>query len=257
MIHPHTLQFECAGHGQAVVLIHGLGGSSNTFQAMMPRLGNFMVMRPDLPACARSQTPVGSLSITDMATSLLSLLSAQGLSRVHLVGHSMGSLVAQCIAIHAPECVATLTMLGGITEPPQPARNGLLARAETARSKGMQGIADQIIAATLSPHTHEHKATAVAFVRESLMRQDPEGYAKCCEAVANHQTFDCRKITAPALLLTGDCDPVAPLSMAQHLCDVMPDAQLCVVRDCGHWTPVEQAQVCATQLESFLHQHPI
>lgn len=238
-------------------MIHGLGGSSNTFQAMLPRLGNFMVIRPDLPACARSKTPQESLSIADMATSLLALLRAQGLTRVHLVGHSMGSLVAQCIAIHAPECVATLTMLGGITEPPQPARSGLLARAETARSKGMQGIADQIIAATLSPHTHEYLATAVALVRESLMRQDPEGYAKCCEAVATHQVFDGRKITAPSLLLTGDCDPVAPVSMAQQLCDVMPKAQLSVVPDCGHWIPVEQAQVCATKLGTFLNNNPI
>jgi 3-oxoadipate enol-lactonase len=257
MIHPHTLQFECTGHGEALVLVHGLGGSSNTFQSLMHRLGNFMVMRPDLPGCARSSTPEETLSIADMATSLLALLHAHGLSRFHLVGHSMGSLVAQCVAIHAPESVATLTMLGGITEPPQPARNGLLARAETARSKGMQGIADQIIAATLSPHTLEHVSTAVAFVRESVMRQHPEGYAKCCEAVAHHQGIDYRKIAAPTLLMTGDCDPVAPVSMAQQLCDAIPNAQLSVVHDCGHWLPVEQAKTCAMQLETFLLNHPI
>lgn len=257
MIHPHPIQFECSGHGETVVMIHGLGGSSNTFQALMQRLGNHMVLRPDLPGCARSQTPHEPFSISDMASSLLALLRSQGLTRVHLVGHSMGGLVAQCIAIHAPECVATLTLMGGITEPPEVARHGLLSRAETARSKGIQGIADQIIAATLSPYTHTHTETAVAFVRESLMRQNPEGYAKCCEAVANHHVFDCRKISAPTLLLTGDCDPVAPISMAQQLCDVIPNAQLSVVRDCGHWTPVEQANVCGTQLEMFLQKYPI
>jgi pimeloyl-ACP methyl ester carboxylesterase len=238
-------------------MIHGLGGTSNTFQPLMGRLGDFMVLRPDLPGCGRSATPDEELTISDMADSLLTLLKAQGLNRVHLVGHSMGTLICQRMAITAHECIASLTLIGALTEPPQAARTGLLARAATARSQGMQGIADQIISTALAPRTLSEKAAVVAFVRESLMRQYPEGYAKCCEALSAAQLQDVRKISAPTLLLTGDCDPVAPVSMAQQLCDALPHASLSVLADCGHWATLEQPQACASALESFIRRHPI
>ncbi len=257
MLVPHPLQFECTGQGAPVLMVHGLGGTSNTFQPLMGRLGDLMVLRPDLPGCGRSSTPNEALTIADIADSVLALLKAQGLTRVHLVGHSLGTLICQRLAIGAPECVASLTLIGALTEPPQAARSGLLARAATARSQGMQGIADQIIASALAPRTLSEKSAVVAFVRESLMRQCPEGYAKCCEALSGAHLQDVRKISAPTLLLTGDCDPVAPVSMAQQLCDALPHATLRVLADCGHWATLEQPQACASALEAFIRSHPI
>lgn len=257
MLKPHPMQFECKGQGTPVLMVHGLGGTSNTFEPLMGRLGDFMVLRPDLPGCGRSATPDEALTIADMADSLLALLKAQGLTKVHLVGHSMGTLICQRMAIAASAHIASLTLIGALTEPNQAARTGLLARAATARSQGMQDIADQIINAALAPRTLADNRAAMAFVRESLMRQCPEGYAKCCEALAAAQLQDVCKISAQTLLLTGDCDPVAPVSMAQQLCDALPNARLSVLTDCGHWATLEQPQACASALEAFVRSHPI
>jgi pimeloyl-ACP methyl ester carboxylesterase len=143
--------FDIAGDGEPVVLIHGLGGSSNTFQPLMPVLRNFTVYRPDMPGSGRSPVPDEPQSIAAFAEAIIGGLRELGVQKAHFGGHSLGTLVCQHIAVHMPQCVRSLTLFGALTEPPDAARNGLIGRAATARSGAMDTIADQIIAATLSP----------------------------------------------------------------------------------------------------------
>jgi 3-oxoadipate enol-lactonase len=201
--------------------------------------------------------PPEPLSISGHAAAILQVLREMGVSRAHFVGHSMGTLVCQHIAAEMPGCVATLTLYGALTEPTDAARTGLGARAGVAREKGMAGIADQIIAATLAPRTHAENPAAVAFVRESILRQDPEGYARNCEALARAMATDPRRIIAPTLLITGDCDPVAPVSMAQTLADGIAGATLNVLDRCGHWVTVEQPGISSQKLAEHLQRHRI
>ena len=249
------LAVDCAGDGPPVVMIHGLGGSSNTFQPLMARLSDYRVIRPDMPGAARSGPPTEPLSISGHAAAVLDLLRAMGFMRVHLVGHSMGTLVCQHLAAEVPDLAASLTLCGALTEPTDAARKGLGVRAGVARDKGMAGIADQIIAATLAPRTHAQNPAAVAFVRQSILRQNPEGYARNCAALARATATDPRRIKSPTLLVTGDCDPVAPVRMAQVLADGIAGARLDVLDRCGHWVTVEQPAISSQKLAEHLQQH--
>jgi 3-oxoadipate enol-lactonase len=248
------LAVEDTGSGEAVVMIHGLGGSSNSFQPLMNGLSGFRVIRPDLPGSARSGWPAEPLSIAGFAEAVLEVLRARGIARAHWVGHSMGTLVCQHAAVAAPSSVASLSLLGALTQPTEAARQGLTARAASARRDGMASIADQIIAVTLAPRTHAEAPAAVAFVRESILRQPPEGYARSCEALARAMALEGGKIGVPTRLVTGDCDPVAPVGMARELADRIAGASLSVLDRCGHWVTVEQPQICARKLEEFLAQ---
>jgi 3-oxoadipate enol-lactonase len=131
----------------------------------------------------------------------------------------------------------------------------LIDRARTAREGKMDVIAEQIIANTLSPCTHSSKPEAVAFVRESIMRQDIEGYAKSCEALSKATAYQVENILVPTLLIAGDIDPVAPQSMGTALRDKMPNASLVVLERCGHWIPIEKAQESSRKLSDFLQSH--
>jgi 3-oxoadipate enol-lactonase len=246
------MQVDASGAGEAVVMIHGLGGTSNTFQPLMGVLSGYQVIRPDLPGSGRSGWPVEALSIASHAAAVLGYLRGVGVTRAHFVGHSMGTLVCQHIAVNMPEYVASLALFGALTEPAEAARTGLIARAGVARRDGMAGIADQIVTGTLAPHVD---AVAVAFVRESILRQPPEGYARNCEALAAAKASDAGKIMAPTLLVTGDCDPVAPVSMPRALADGINGAALTVLDRCGHWVTVEQAAQAARLMADHLARH--
>ena len=246
---------DVAGDGPAIVMVHGLGGTSNTFQPQVSGLSGYRVVRPDLPGSGRSPVPFEALSIDSFAESVISLIRMLGVSNAHLVGHSLGTIVCQKIAADQPGMVLSLTLFGGLAEPPDAARTGLLERARKARAEGLADIADGIVANTLSASTHESKPEGVAFVRESLMRQNPEGYARTCEALARATAVDARMISAPALLVTGDSDPVAPVSMAQALADRISGAVLSTLDRCGHWATIEKAQECTRTLAEFLRRN--
>ena len=115
----------------------------------------------------------------------------------------------------------------------------------------MQPIADALVQAATSSETRQKRAAAVAFVRESLMRQDPDGYARSCEALADMQAADTPRIACPALLVTGDEDAVAPPSSVRAMGDRIKGSRVEVLRGCGHWTPVEKPEECVNLLNRF------
>ena len=96
---------------------------------------------------------------------------------------------------------------------------------------------------------------AAAFVRESLMRQDPEGYARSCEALSEAKAAALEGIAAPTLLVTGDEDAVAPPQAVRALAERLSGARsvrAVVLNRCGHWTPIERPEECQRELRQFL-----
>ena len=243
---------EVAGEGFPVVMIHGLGATSNMFQPLVGALANFRLVRLDMPGAGRSPRPVERLSIEGMVEATQRALIAVGVARAHLVGHSMGTIVCQMLAASRPEFVASLTLFGALAEPTAATREAVLNRARLARSGGMADIADQIISHALSAHTRETAPAAVAYVREFVMRQDPESYALNCEALSSAKAVDARRISAPALLITGEDDAVNPPSVAQALCDQIKGAVFSPLDRCGHWATVESPRESARRLLEFL-----
>jgi pimeloyl-ACP methyl ester carboxylesterase len=257
----HTIDrivVEDEGEGDAVVCVHGLGGSSNTFTPLMPALTHHRVVRLDLPGSARSARVEGPLSIASLAEAVRTVCARLGIERMHLIGHSLGTIVCQHLAADEPKRVRSITLFGPLAEPPEPARTAIRARAAKARGEGVAGmheIALTLVGASISADTRSRLPVATAFVRESLMRQDPDGYARTCEALADARAAALQQITAAVLLMTGDEDAVAPPQAVRTLGERMQAAKsvkVVVLPRCGHWTPVERPEECTRELRDFL-----
>jgi 3-oxoadipate enol-lactonase len=251
------------GHGATVICVHGLGGSSNTFTPLMPILTGRHVVRIDLAGSGRSQKIEGVLSIERFVDSVLSVCSRLNVQRAHFVGHSMGTIVCQYVAVEQPKLVQSLSLFGPLIAPPDAARTALMARASKARNEGVAGMHEitlGLINGALSAHTREHQPLAVAFVRESLMRQGSENYALTCEALAKARPAAIENIQAPILFVTGDEDGVAPpqsvRSMAERFYKT-PQSRVVVLSRCGHWTMVERPLECQRELREFLASQEI
>ena len=245
---------EDEGEGDAVLCIHGLGGNANSFGPLLPALTRHRVLRLDLPGSGRSQRAEGTLSIERYVEAALSLCSRAGVTRAHVLGHSMGTIVAQHLAVQAPKLVRSLALFGPLIAPPEPARTAIRGRAAKARegAAGMQEIVVALVQAALSSETRQRNPLAVAFVRESLMRQEPEAYARSCEALANAQPAAVDRIACPTLLVTGDEDGVAPPQAVRLMAEKIVGARVLVLPRCGHWTPVEKPDECQRALTEFL-----
>lgn len=246
------MDVEISGSGPAVVMIHGLGGCADNFEPLMPALESYRTIRVNLPGSGTSPLFYQSLSIDSFAQSVEKLLRVLDIAEAHFVGHSLGSLVCQHIAIRHRDLVSSLALLGPLTQPPQEARSALQDRARQARKDGMTGIARAIVERTLSKQTRETNQAAVMAVSASLTRQDPEGYARTCEALSAARALDWRAIHARCLLITGDEDPVAPPAMAQMLDQHLATSKVTILTGCGHWPMIEWAQDCCNHLSAFL-----
>jgi 3-oxoadipate enol-lactonase len=237
----------------AVLCIHGLGGSSNVWTPVLPAFGSKRVVRLDLPGSARSPLSSEQLSIPVYVSSALKILDRLKIPSAHLVAHSLGTIVAQHMAVEHPERVKSLTLFGPLAALSGAARATTEARAALARQGvgSLQEIADAVSKGATSAETRESQPVTIALIRESLMRQAPEGYARSCEALATATAADVERITVPTLLVTGDEDGVATPAGMQALSARIPGAQTVVLFRCGHWATYERPFECRAALERF------
>jgi pimeloyl-ACP methyl ester carboxylesterase len=254
MLYVERIAVEFDGDGEAVVMIHGLGGTTNSFIPLLPAFARYKRVRFDLPGSGRSSRVEGPLSIERFVQATLKAMAAANVQKAHVVAHSMGTIIAAHLAAAEPSVVQSLALFGPLLAPPDQARAIIRARGQKAVVDGMAPIADALVQAATSSETKTKRLTAVAFVRESLMAQDPDGYRRSCEALADAQPADTSKIACPTLLVTGDEDVVAPPQSVRMMGQKISGSRVEVMRGCGHWTPVEKPDECTALLKTFFSQ---
>ena len=249
-----SMVIEDQNEGQAVVLIHGLGGTSNSFQTLIPALDGYRILRTDLPGAGRSEYRPGKPGIAGLVSAVKNAMQVANVDCAHFVGHSMGTLVCQHLAVESPKLVASLTLFGAIVEPLPVARDALRERAATAREHGMTSIAEAVSTGSTAESSRRENPVIQAFVRESLMRQNPNTYAIHCEALSEATAACHNSIECSTLLIAGEYDSVAPVSMSEHLAQHIPNAKLQVISNVGHWIMVEAPRRSAEYLRRHLDE---
>ena len=210
LINGRQMVVDSYGAGAALLLVHGLGGTANSwFPVVAAFAGSRRVIVPDLPGAGRSG-PNPVVSIDSLVTDLLGLLDALDIPCAQVVGHSMGTVICQHLAARAPHRVLDLVLLGPLAEPPAAARPALRARAAAALNQGLEGIADTVCERGLAATTRARQPVVTGFVRELIVRQSPAGYAAHCLALAAAVKADPTLIQCRTLLLAGHEDTTSP-----------------------------------------------
>ena len=236
----------------AVLLVHGLGGTSNFYQVQTDALAERLrVIRLDSAGAGRSPL-ADDIGITGHADDLAALLEGLGVATAGVVGHSMGTLVVRELAARHPEKVSALALLGAVREPAEAGRQAQRDRAALLRDKGTAAVAPAVVANALSETTLRERPEVAAFVRELVMRQDAEGYARNCEALA--AATDPGPVAAglPLLLVTGADDKVGPPEASQEIAEAHGGATVEILPGVGHWTALEAAGPVTDLLLKFL-----
>ena len=247
-----AVEIEGPEDAPAVVLVHGLGGTSNFYQVQAQALvESHRVIRIDSAGAGRSAN-AENISISSHAEDIAGVLDALGIESAAVVGHSMATLVVREFAAKYPERVTKLVLLGAVREPAEPGRQAQRDRAAVLRDKGTAAVAPGVVANALSETTRTDKPEVAAFVREMVMRQDPEGYARNCEALAAASDPGPVSSTTALLLITGDADKVGPPEASQEIADAHGSATVKVLPNVGHWTAVEAAGPVTDLLVEFL-----
>jgi pimeloyl-ACP methyl ester carboxylesterase len=260
LIYIDRMAVDARGDGDPVVFVHGLGGTMNVWAPLLPGLARWRCVRVELPGAGRSHRAYAvadgapPLSAEVHADALVRVCGALGITRAHFVGHSFGTLICQHLATRTPALVRSLALFGALWQPSSEMRDGMRARAATVRAQGLFEVAEAISEFALSPSTREQQPVTVAYVRESVLGQDAEGFARNCLALADAQGARTELITCPVLVVNGDEDRVTPLSAARQLADRLRDARVEVLGRCGHWPTLERTAESQRALRTFLER---
>ena len=198
-----TLHHVVEGDGAAVVLIGSLGSTLAMWEPQLEALGGRRVLRVDLPGHGGSPVPDRPVTIADVGRAVLALVDGPA----SYCGLSLGGVVAMWIAAHAP--VEKLVL--ACTKPAFPPAEQWRERADLVRRDGMAAIADAVASRWFAGEPPRR-------YREMLLHCDPEGYARCCEALADADLHeDLRRIEAPTLVIAGGEDPTVTADDARTL----------------------------------------
>jgi 3-oxoadipate enol-lactonase len=251
-VNGRELAVEVEGAGPAVLMVHGLGGTSNFYQVQADALAErFRVVRVDSAGAGRSPVAAG-IDIASHAEDLAAVLDALDVTSAAVVGHSMGTLVVRELARRHPGKVSALALLGAVREPAEAGRQAQRDRAALLREKGTAAVAPGVVANALSETTRRDRPEVAAFVRELVMRQDPEGYARNCEALAAATDPGPVAAELPLLLVTGADDKVGPPEASREIADAHGSAAVEILPGVGHWTALEAARPVTDLLLKFL-----
>jgi 3-oxoadipate enol-lactonase len=228
--------------GPPLVLGDSLGTTLAMWEPQLPALTRtHRVIRFDHRGHGGSPAPPGPYAIDDLGGDVVALLDRLGLERVSYVGLSLGGMVGQWLAINAPERVARLVLVS--TSAHMPPAQGWHDRAAAVREAGTTAaVADAVLGRWFTPEFGEQQPRVVAAYREMVAASPADGYAACCEAIADLDLRDALgRIAAPTLVLAGAQDPSTPPPHAQTIADGVPGARLEVLDPGAHLLNVERA----------------
>lgn len=230
------LFFEDAGaDGTSVLLLHELGGSSESWRAVLPVLAtDRRVLAVDFRCAGRSEKLVGGFSLADVADDLDALLAALNqTTAVDVIGAALGSLVGALLAIRHPERVRRLMMCAVAPDMAGLTRAYIAERAEKVRIVGMRGVAEASLANSFPASHPGHRAAYGAIYHGN----DPAAYAELSLALARLEmtAADWGAIRAPTLVASGAHHVLWPPEIGRQVADLIPGSRFVTIDDAGHF----------------------
>ncbi len=261
------LHFQITGRedAQPLVLLHGLGLTGDLWWPQLPALERIhRFINVDLPGHGASPLPCPGSTMSDLAADIAELIAEQAPDGAHIAGISTGAMLAQILAIEHPRHVLSLALCNTTSTIPDTAPQGedsalyisgqlVLSAAARARSEGMRAIAPTALKRWFRPAFHERDPMSLRRVEKMMLANQPEGYARVCEALAGfHATDRLATITVPTLIIAGSHDPGTPLACSEVIAGRIRQARLAVMPDSAHITNIERPAEFTAALVDFL-----
>jgi len=240
--------------GAAVLMLHSLGLDSSMWQPQVDALaGDFQVITFDARGHGDSSAPPGPYTMSRLALDGLAVADAAGLARFHVCGLSIGGQMAQWLAIHHPDRVASLVLADTA------ARIGTSTswhqRIAAVRAGGMAAVRAHVLAVWFSEGFERTSPSLYASAAARLLSTSVDGYAGACAALAaSDLRNDSRSIVAPTLIIAGADDVPTPPSEARWLHDRIPGSELAIINHAAHISNLDAADEFNDLLAAFLNR---
>jgi (E)-2-((N-methylformamido)methylene)succinate hydrolase len=235
-----------------VVLLHGVGLDHTVWQPVMALLPEDIdAVTPDLIGHGPKPPAWDGITLADLADDIAAEIPPES----HLVGFSLGALVAQHLAVHRPELVATLTSISSVCRRTAEERAAVLNRLDSAATD----FATSAEASLQRWYDGTNvSAEQVRLTRATLLANDHASFLHCYRVFATADAeiaAELSRIAVPALAVTGERDPGSTPEMMHRLAEAIPDCRAVVVPGARHMLPVERPHELVDHLSAFIGEN--
>ncbi|CAA6814248.1 MAG: Unknown protein [uncultured Thiotrichaceae bacterium] len=248
-----NIDYTIQGSGQAVLLIHGLGSCKEDWQPQISELAmHYQVIALDLRGHGNTSKPRNGYSIRQFTDDVLAFIDALDYSQIHLIGFSLGGMIAQQFAVDYPQRLSSVVVINAtpsVVLDNWQIRKMFWMRLLLIKLRGVKYMA-KLIANNNLP------APEQAALREQIEKQfaknDKAAYFRSTRALMHWDVSPLlQNISCPLLSISSDRD-YTPVSAKQALVDAVPNGYLEVIPNARHLLPMEQPEVLNKVLMSWL-----
>ena len=243
--------------GEPIVLVMGLGMDMSGWDDMLPHLEGYRVLRIDNRGSGLSDAPNRRYSIPGMARDVVAAMDAAGMKDAHVYGASLGSMIAQEIALSHRDRVRTLVL--GCPSPGVLSIPGSLQIIQLLFSRGRYTPEEAF--ARAAPFLFHNALQRPEALRKALLQRStvpfrPVGFRRQLEAVLRWSSL--RRLPflrVPTLVIHGDHDRLIPALNGRIIASLIRGARLHVVKGAGHVYSVDAPGEAAREVVGFLRQY--
>lgn len=245
------------GKGSPVVLLHSLFFDARVFEPLEERLvEEHRVLAVDVRDHGRSEGPPREWTLRQAADEIQQALDELDAQAAHLVGLSMGGMIALRMALAHPERVRSLSLVStsADTEPRAWLHKAMVETVRLGGRPATRLLLPYAVAQMFSKQARD--SHAVDEWRQRIVAMDPQALHRAGQAVFDRESILDRvgEIDVPALVIVGEQDEAVPPEHGRQLAKGLPQAEFVEVSDAGHILPVEAPEVLGDELVHFLRR---
>lgn len=239
-----------------IVLLHSIATNADMWRHQIEALAaDYRVVALDLPGHGRSACLAEAKPIMqDYAWSVLDTLDHLGVEKCAVAGLSLGSMIAQQVAVLAPQRVWGLILSNGVAYVPEPVKAAWKDRIETARELGMESQVSGTVERWFTEEFRKENPAAIADIAGMIKGTSVAGYAAAAHAImAMDNRSILSKIAAPTLILAGEQDLAAPLAGVKAIAENVEGASFATLA-ASHLMNVELSDSYTELMDGFFKQ---
>jgi len=239
------LYYEREGSGPPILFIGGLAAGQVLWANVVEHLkGQYECITFDNRGIGQSSKPPSGYSIPILSSDSLGLLDTLSIPEAHVVGMSMGGLIAQDMALQRPEMIKSLVLAGSFAK--TSARGDLIQETRKIMQKRLEPYEYFLVQATymFGPKTLSKPGFAEDYARKMADNPHPQAkhaFDQLADAVPQYDSRkNLKKINCPTLVIVGEEDIMATPSQSRALADGIPGSELTVLPEWGHFCVVTE-----------------
>ncbi|HEX5615882.1 MAG TPA: alpha/beta fold hydrolase [Acidimicrobiia bacterium] len=242
--------------GSPVLLVQGLGVDSRGWALQRGSFGRrHRCVAPDNRGTGASGKPTGPYDLLQMAEDALAVLDAEGIERAHVVGASMGGVIAQIIGVLHPHRTRSLTLACTACRHHGWRRELLAEWAENVSERGMHALSDDGLRWLVGPRIQARFGLWLNLLARIVMQTPPQAFAGQVGAIlaaSDELRDELSTIAVPTLVITGTQDSLTPVGDAEELAEEIPGARLVLISGAAHGLMAEAPNAFNDAVLSFL-----